>query len=72
MPKPMVPAEVLNLAQQLSDPKPMRRGSVSERYVKCNKEGCPCGDSEEDRHGPYYSVSRVVGGRTQSRWLDTR
>ena len=72
MRNPTVPADVLNLAQQLSDPKPMRRGSVTERYVKCNKVGCPCGDSEEDRHGPYYSVSRVVKGRTKSRWLDTR
>ena len=70
MRNPTVPADVLNLAQQLSDPKPMRRGSVTERYVKCNKEGCPCGNSEEDRHGPYYSVSRVVKGRTKSRWLD--
>ena len=72
MRNPTVPAEVLNLAQQLSDPKPMRRGSVTERYVKCNKVGCLCGDSEEDRHGPYYSVSRVVKGRTKSRWLDAR
>ena len=72
MPKPTVPAEVLNFAQQLSNPKPMRRGSVTERYVKCNKAGCLCGDSEDDRHGPYYSVSRVVKGRTTSRWLDAR
>ena len=70
MRNPTVPADVLNLAQQLSDPKPMRRGSVTERYVKCNKGGCACGDSEDDRHGPYYSVSRVVKGRTKSRWLD--
>ena len=72
MRNPTVPADVLNLAQQLSDPKPMRRGSVTERYVKCNKVGCLCGDSEDDRHGPYYSVSRVVKGRTKSRWLDSR
>lgn len=65
-----VPGDVLNLAHQLADPKPMRRGSLTERYVKCNKAGCACGDSEDDRHGPYYSVSRVVKGRTQSRWLD--
>jgi len=69
MPNPTVPAGVLNRAHQLADPKPMRRGSVTERYVKCNKAGCPCGDSEDDRHGPYYSVSRVVEGRTKSRWL---
>ena len=70
MPNPTVPDDVLKLAHQLADPKPMRRGSLTERYVKCNKAGCPCGDSEDDRHGPYYSVTRVVKGRTQSRWLD--
>jgi hypothetical protein len=48
----------------------MRRGSVSERYVKCNKAGCPCADHADARHGPYYSVTRVVKGRTKSRWLD--
>lgn len=70
MPNSMVPPEVLKLAQELSDAKPMRRGSLTERYVKCNKTSCPCGDSDDDRHGPYYSVSRVVEGRTKSRWLN--
>jgi len=48
----------------------MRRGSVSERYVKCNRQGCLCADDPEARHGPYFSVSRVVKGKTRSRWLD--
>ena len=30
-------------------------GSVSERYVKCNKAGCACADDTDARHGPYYS-----------------
>lgn len=71
MPNPTVPGDVLKVAQKLADPKPMRRGSLTERYVKCNKTGCPCGDSEEARHGPYHSVSRVVEGRTKSRWLNS-
>ena len=70
MPNPVAPENVRVLAIQLAIPKPMRRGSVSERYVKCNKAGCPCADHPNARHGPYYSVSRVVKGRTQSRWLD--
>ena len=70
MPNPTVPPDVRRLADQLVQPRPMRRGSVSERYVKCNKAGCPCGARAVARHGPYYSVSRVVQGRTQSRWLD--
>ncbi len=65
-----VPWEVRALASELAEPKPMRRGSVSERYVKCNKPGCPCAERLDARHGPYYSVSRVVKGRTRSRWLD--
>ena len=71
MPNPVVPEEVSAVASQLAEPRPMRRGSVSERYVKCNKAGCACADDKDARHGPYYSLTRVVKGRTKSRWLDT-
>ncbi len=64
-----VPAAVRELAVQLSEPRPMRRGSVSERYVKCGKPGCSCADRPEARHGPYYSLTRSVAGRTRSRFL---
>jgi hypothetical protein len=70
MPDPAVPADVSALGQRLADAKPMRRGSLSERYVKCSKPDCPCSEDEDARHGPYYSVSRVVNGKTQSRWLN--
>ncbi|MBO0695291.1 MAG: hypothetical protein J2P56_04220 [Verrucomicrobia bacterium] len=70
MPDPTVPADVLAIAQQLADAKPMRRGSLSERYVKCSKPDCRCSEDEDARHGPYYSVARVVDGKTQSRWLN--
>jgi len=70
MPDPTAPEDVQELAVRLAEARPMRRGSVSERYVKCNKPGCPCADRPQARHGPYFSVSRVVKGKTQSRWLD--
>ena len=66
---PAAPTDVRALAAQISELRPMRRGSVSERYVRCNKPGCPCRDRDDARHGPYHSLSRVVKGRTQSRWL---
>jgi hypothetical protein len=47
----------------------MRRGSVSERTVKCGKPGCACAEDPEARHGPYVSLVRVVGGKTESRWV---
>jgi len=62
-----VPAAVRSLAAHLAAPTPMRRGSLSERYVKCSKPGCACAERSDARHGPYYSLTRTVDGRTQSR-----
>jgi len=58
---------VHKLAVSLWQPKPMRRGSLSVRYLKCNKPGCACANDAGARHGPYTSVVRTVGGRSQSR-----
>ena len=64
-----VPGLVRSLAHALAEPQPMRRGSVSERRVKCNKVGCRCRQDEAGRHGPYVSVVRTVGGQTRSGWF---
>ena len=66
---PDVPAPVRTLAAQVAEPTPMRRGSLSERYVKCSKPGCACAERPTARHGPYYSLTRTGGGRTQSRFV---
>ena len=67
MPDPKVPAPVQDRARRLAEPKPMRRGSLSVRYVKCNKPGCACAGDPDSRHGPYTSVVRTVAGQTRSR-----
>jgi hypothetical protein len=66
---PEIPARVRDLALEFAEPKPMRRGSLSERYVKCSKPGCACVADPKARHGPYFSLTRGVGGRTQSRFI---
>src|SRR5882762_1317330 len=66
---PEVPPLVRELAAVLSQPKPMRRGSVSERIMKCGKASCPCQQDPKARHGPYYSLTRPMAGKTQSRYL---
>ena len=68
---PALPSRVAELAVQLAQPKPMRRGSLSVRYVKCNKPGCSCGERPEARHGPYTSVVRTVSARTKSRLVSS-
>ena len=57
------------LGSRLAEGVPMRRGSLSERYVKCSRPGCGCATDPKKRHGPYYSLTRAVGGKTQSRFL---
>lgn len=64
-----VPETVEELAHILSHPRPMRRGSVGERWIKCGKERCACARDEGARHGPYFSLTRSQDGRTRSRRL---
>ena len=53
-----VPSAVRDLARVLAEPRPMRRGTLTVRYLKCNKPGCPCAERDDARHGPYSSVVR--------------
>jgi len=62
-------AHLRQLAAELAEPKPMRRGSLSQRTIKCSKPGCPCARDPKARHGPYYSLTRAVRGKTHSRFL---
>lgn len=47
----------------------MRRGSLSERTIRCSKPNCACAQDPKARHGPYYSLTQAVGGKTRSRFL---
>jgi hypothetical protein len=64
-----VPPRVRQFASELAQPQPMRRGSVSERAIRCGKANCACADDPKARHGPYPSLTQAVGGKTRSRFL---
>ena len=64
-----MPEGVRRLAAEVGQARPMRRGSLSERWMKCGKATCACHRDPDARHGPYLSISRVVAGRTQSRYV---
>lgn len=44
----------------------MRRGTLTERYVRCNKWGCRCSQSGGERHGPSYSLTYKEKGKTKT------
>ena len=64
-----IPPRVRQLVTELAQPQPMRRGSVSERTIKCGKAGCACAQDPKARHGPYYSLTQAVAGKTRSQFL---
>jgi hypothetical protein len=63
------PDAARQLGIQLALARPMRRGSLSERYMKCGQLSCRCQQDPEGRHGPYFSLTRGAGGTTRSRYL---
>ena len=56
MPRESIPTVVRKLAKELAEPTPMRRGSVSERFMKCGQKECRCQHDPQARHGPYFSL----------------
>ena len=57
-------AELLKELARVGD---MRSGSLSMRYQKCGKHPCVCHEPHHPGHGPIYSFSRVVEGKTKIR-----
>jgi hypothetical protein len=47
----------------------MRRGTVSERRMKCGQANCACQRDPKARHGPYYMLTQAAGGKTRSRYV---
>lgn len=45
----------------------LRPGSLVERYRRCGKAGCHCAGAGADGHGPSWSLTREVGGKTITR-----
>jgi hypothetical protein len=42
----------------------LRPGSLVDRYRKCGKPNCHCAAEEAGGHGPSWSLTRQLGGKT--------
>jgi hypothetical protein len=51
---------------QLSVPRDMRRGSITETYRRCGKSACWCHPADQAGHGPFYAFTTKVEGKTQT------
>jgi hypothetical protein len=55
------------LKARVSEVGDLRPGSLVERYRRCGKAGCHCAGKGESGHGPSWSLTREVGGKTLTR-----
>jgi hypothetical protein len=60
------------LKARLAEVGDMRPGSLVERYRRCGKAGCHCAGEGAEGHGPSWSLTREVGGKTVTRVLPAR
>lgn len=44
----------------------MRQGTLTEVYRSCGKPNCHCASPGDPGHGPYYALTRKVGGKTET------
>lgn len=55
------------LKSQLAQIGEMRPGSLVARFRKCGKPSCHCSKADSRGHGPCYSLTRPVAGKTLTR-----
>lgn len=55
------------LKRRLAAIREMRQGSLVERYRRCGKQTCHCANEGASGHGPSWSLTRAVGGKTVTR-----
>ena len=49
------------LLRQLRLPPDVLRASCVEQFLTCGKPACPCHQSQDRRHGPYYYLTLCLG-----------
>jgi hypothetical protein len=64
-----IPPQVTQLVATISQPQPLRRGSLYERRMKCGQKNCPCQNNPKATHGPYFTLTQKVDGKTHSRYV---
>lgn len=56
-----------SLRRQLAEVGDLRPGSLTARYRECGKANCRCAREGAKGHGPSWSLTRRVEGRTRTR-----
>ena len=55
------------LRSELAQAQDMRQGTLTERYRRCGKSNCHCAQAGSQGHGPSFSLTRAIAGKTKTR-----
>lgn len=69
LPLPALLLQRDQIKAQLAQIGDMRPGSLVERYRRCGKPSCHCAQKGARGHGPCYSLTHPVRGKTHTRVL---
>jgi len=61
---PELEKRLAELRSTLSQTADMRQGSLVQRYTRCGKPSCHCAHSGDRGHGPFWSLTHAVAGKT--------
>lgn len=64
--------ELRRLARELAalvGSTPVLAGTLTHRHTRCGRAGCRCSADPPVLHGPYWSWTRKVNGKTVTRYL---
>lgn len=57
------------LIQEFSEFPIFRPGTLTSRYRKCGKSNCHCADKNSKGHGPSWTITRKVKGKTVAKYI---
>lgn len=60
-----------SLLEQLQGIGDFRQGTLVERFRKCGKSYCHCAKAGDPGHGPSWSLTRKIDGKTVTRIIPT-
>jgi len=68
---PAMEAQRSIIQQQISQLGDMRRGSITTTGGRCGNTRCHCHEKDDPGHGPFYRLTRKVGGKTVTETFST-
>lgn len=68
---PALEAQRSTIQQQISQLGDMRAGSISTTGGRCGNPRCHCHKKDDPGHGPFYRLTRKIGGKTITETFST-